>query len=319
MDSRRGLLDLIIMRLPSLKPGERAGLCLKYSSEEEISAMCRFAEARRMAERDAVLMKARGIDFVSIAEPGYPPLLAEIFDPPAALYYRGRLPDAGKPLLAVVGTRKPCAGALEWTYRFARDFGRAGGSVVSGLALGIDAMAHRGNLDGQGRTFAVLGSGCDEVAPASNRGLAARILAGGGGIISEYPPGTPPARWNFPQRNRVISGLCRSVLVAEAGEKSGALITADFALEQGRDLWVAARQPESPSKSSGFYTADAVFGEGCRRLAEDGAQVISRAEEVFLQWGGAAERSLDLQAREVKNRSNSLKDLTLNIARELGI
>jgi len=301
----RGLFDLIVMRLPGLNVRERAGLCLKYSKEEEIFSIRGFNEAKKMAERDLALLKGRGVNFVSIAEPQYPPLLREIYDPPALLYYLGSLPDPETPLLAVVGTRKPSGEALEWAYKFTRAFGEAGGGVVSGLALGVDAMAHRGNLDGHGKTFAVLGSACDEIYPSANRGLAARILSGGGAIISEYPPGTPPAKWSFPQRNRIISGLCRSVLVVEAGEKSGALITADFALEQGRDLWAAG----------------AVFGEGCRKLVEDGAQVIRRAEDVFAQWG----LPLDLKALEVKNeidvknKSNSLKDLALNIARELGI
>jgi DNA processing protein len=134
-------------------------------------------------------------------------------------------------------------------------------------------MAHRGNIEGGAPTVAVLGSGLDYVYPTSNRGLARRILEAGGCLMSEYPPGTEPRKWNFPARNRIISALARGVLIVEAPERSGALITAGFALEQGRDLWVA---------SSGFNSP---LGKGTARLAEDGARVISSARDILVEWG----------------------------------
>ncbi|MDR2864227.1 MAG: DNA-processing protein DprA [Spirochaetaceae bacterium] len=288
-NSDRGLLDLIITRLP-LKPALQARLCRIFSREEDIIGLSgsdiieatggqglfqfdaeRFNidKARRDAEQDLRIMRARSIQYISIVQAAYPPLLTEIFDPPVVLYYRGKLPPGDQPLLAVVGTRNPPAGSLDWTFRTCRDLGRAGVIVVSGLALGIDAMAHRGTLAGGGKTIAVLGSAVDEIYPLSNRYLARHILETDGALISEYPPGTEPRKWHFPARNRIISGLCRAVLVSHAPLKSGALITADFALEQNRDLWVAG---------SGA-------GAGAMRLTEEGAKSIYNAQDVFREWG----------------------------------
>jgi DNA processing protein len=225
-----------------------------------------------MAERDAAFSLKLGIKLVSWREKSYPPLLREIYDPPALLFYRGALPDPERPMAAVVGTRKPSAKAAERAYALGRELGDAGIPVVSGLALGIDSMAHRGNIDAGSATVAVLGSGPDYVYPVSNRDLARRILETGGLIVSEYPPGTKPLRWNFPARNRIISALARGTVVVEAPEKSGALITAAFALEQGRDLWV---------DRAGVYSKR---GTGTARLAGDGAAVISSADAILADW-----------------------------------
>jgi DNA processing protein len=229
-----------------------------------------------LARKDAVFMERRGIRWISIVEDAYPPLLREIYDPPAVLFYRGALPPPGKPALAMVGTRKPGAASLRWAYETARDLSLAGVFVVSGLATGIDAMAHRGAVDAAvegtaAPTVAVFGSSVDYVYPASNRSLARRIVASGGVLLSEYPPGTRPAKWTFPARNRIISGLCRCAVVVEAGEKSGALITADFALEQNRSLCVAG------------CPVDGAFGAGCRRLAEDGAKVVHKPVDILTE------------------------------------
>jgi DNA processing protein len=293
------LLDLIIARLP-LKARERVFLCGRFGSECELTGLdaaeaervCArgmeqgelfgrktprwsMAEAVEKAKRDADYIERRGIRYVSIASPGYPPLLREIHDPPAVLFYIGTLPPPGLPAVAIVGTRVPRASALRWAYDAGRDLGRAGAVAVSGLAFGVDAMAHRGCVEAGAVTLAVLGSAADEIYPAPNRPLARRIVAGGGAVLSEYPPGTRPSRWTFPARNRIISGLCRCTVIVEAGEKSGALITADFALEQNRDLFVAG-------------DADgAVFGEGCRRLAEDGAKVMRTADDILAELGGS--------------------------------
>jgi len=205
----------------------------------------------------------------------YPPLLREIFDPPSFIYCRGQLPNPEKPAVAIVGTRRPSAAASMQAYTLGREFARAGITVISGLALGIDALAHRGCLDGGGCTTAVLGSSVDEVYPASNRDLARRILKAGGSLLSEYIPGTKPRKHYYPQRNRIISGLARATVIVEAPAASGALYTAHFALEQGRDIFVA---------SSGIASLQ---GEGTKHLAGEGCPVISHAVEVLAEWGMA--------------------------------
>jgi len=283
------LLDLMICRVPGLRGEERIELEKKFNKEEEFSSLSKkdvesllgrtikgkswqMADLHFLAEKDVAISAKLGIHLVSWREKAYPPLLREIYDPPALLFYRGMLPDPEKPLVAVVGTRKPTAQACQSAFTLGRELGEAGIPVVSGLALGIDAMAHRGNIEGRAPTIAVLGSSPEQVYPASNRDLARRILEVGGLILSEYPPGTGPLKWNFPARNRIISALARGVVIVEAPEKSGALITARFALEQDRDLWVDTVGVMSKR------------GAGTARLAEDGAGCISSAGDILKEW-----------------------------------
>jgi len=174
----------------------------------------------------------------AVARPQLPPLLRAIFDPPSRLYIRGD-PDLellAQPAVAVVGARSCSPYGAQVARTLAREVAAAGVVIVSGLARGIDAEAHRGALDAGGVTVAVLGCGVDRDYPAANAELARRIMESGGLIVSEYEPGVEPAPWRFPARNRIIAGLCASTLVVEARERSGALITADFALEAGRDV-----------------------------------------------------------------------------------
>ena len=219
----------------------------------------------------------------------YPPLLREIFDPPGCLYYRGKLPDPEKSAVALVGTRHPSAAASRQAYALGQEFARAGITVISGLALGIDALAHRGCLEGGGCTAAVLGSSVDEVYPASNRDLARRILKSGGSLISEYHPGTTPRKSYYPQRNRIISGLARATVIVEAPLKSGALYTGRFALEQGRDLFVA---------KAGVASS---IGGGTRALADEGCPVISSAADILAEWGMNAPVLLEWNEQNRKN------------------
>jgi DNA processing protein len=278
----------MIARIPGLSRVEKIKLLEKFdreadlavSSKEdigEIAGRCvRVWDAdalRFQAEEDLSAVTRTGMGYVSFREAGYPPLLRELYDPPALVFYRGILPDPEKPLAALVGTRRPSSAAAMQAFDLGRDLGRAGVPVVSGLALGIDAFAHRGNLEGGAPTVAVLGSGLDQVYPAMNRPLAGRILEQGGALLSEYSPGTRPARWNFPARNRIIACLARAVVIVEAPEKSGALITANFALDFGRELFVASAGMASP------------LGAGNRNLAEDGAGVISGADGIIRDWG----------------------------------
>lgn len=199
------------------------------------------------------------------ADADYPRLLTEIPDPPPLLYYRGQVAlaenrgDVG--LVAIVGTRNPSSYGKQWTYRLVEALVQAGFTIVSGLAEGIDAIAHQACLDAGGRTIAVLGTGVNRVYPISNRALAQQIDRKGL-ILSEYPRGTGPDRAHFPSRNRIIAGLCRATLVIEAGSKSGALITARVANDYGREVYALPGSLDNPQS------------RGCLELIAGGAQLI---------------------------------------------
>jgi DNA processing protein len=325
----RGLVDLIIVRLPGISslekirlydvPGGEAGLVNMNKADveriigRELKEFWNIDRVRSLAERDAKTAALRGIRWVSWTSGAYPPLLREIYDPPAVLFFRGRLPNPEQPLAAIVGTRRPSPEATMQAYGIARELGRRGVSVVSGLALGIDAMAHRGNLEGGAPTFAVLGSGADEVYPAGNRTLAKRILETGGALLSEYPPGMGPRKWNFPARNRIISGLSRGVLVVEAPERSGALITAQFALEHGRELWVASSGAAAALSPAGYDRG------GTAKLAEEGARVIHEAGEILDEWNWEAPNLPAEKTAERDADSGEGAALAFSLARSLDI
>jgi len=290
----RGLLDLILSRLGELSQREKILLCESFNTEQdliqksradietiighELAAFWDIDSMRTLAERDAAAARLRGINMVSWRSPAYPPLLREIDDPPVLLFFRGALPNPEMPLAAVVGTRKPSPQAATQAFEIARGLARGGISVVSGLAFGIDAMAHRGNIEGGAPTVAVLGSGVDAVYPSSNRPLARRILETGGALLSEYPPGASPHKWSFPARNRIIAGLARGVLIVEAPQKSGALITARFALDYNRDLWVASAGFDAEQNITRFDR------RGTVKLAGDGAEIIHSAADILRAW-----------------------------------
>jgi DNA processing protein len=318
----RGLLDFIIISIPGLSARNRLFLCEKFDQEGEISILSRediekilqrplnrytfsMEGVLRQAEADYRRTLRQGIGFISWRDAEYPPLLREISDPPALLFFRGALPVPDQTLAAVVGTRRPSGQAARIAYEFARDLGRAGIPVVSGLALGIDAMAHRGAVDGGPGGVAVLGSGVDMIYPASNRSLAGKILEKGGALLSEYVPGTVPAKWHFPARNRIIAGLCRGTLIIEAGEQSGALITAQFALDEGRDIWVARIGLDSP------------LGGGTRRLASDGAPVLENAAELLSEWGLSEKSTVPAKADPETRRLPAGEALALSLMEDI--
>ncbi len=224
------------------------------------------------AMRDEKYLTLREIGYTFYWDPDYPPQLKEIYDPPFGLYVFGKWPKAEVPSLGIVGTRRPTALSARAAYSLGKDSASAGVPVVSGLALGIDESAHRGALDGGGITAAVLGCGIDQFYPKANARLGARIVRRGGCLVSEYPPGEPPLRYHFPERNRIIAGLSRGVAVIEAPKKSGALITADYALEEGRDLFV---------HSSGLKGMNRI---GCEGLFFQGAPVVSSFEDICNHW-----------------------------------
>lgn len=207
--------------------------------------------------------------------PQYPALLAEIADPPPIVYAKGYLDCLTQPTLGIVGTRNPSATGSETAWRFAHDLAQSGLTIVSGLALGIDAQAHRGCLVAGGRTVAVMGTGMDIIYPYRHQTLAEQI-AETGLILSEFPLNSPPIARHFPQRNRIISGLSSAILVVEAALRSGSLITARYAMEQNREVFAI---PGS------IYHAQS---RGCHHLLQQGACLVTTAQELYeeMRLGG---------------------------------
>ena len=198
----------------------------------------------------------------------YPPLLRELRDAPDPLYAAGDPDTLHLPAIAIVGSRNPTSGGRDNAFHFARHLAATGFVIVSGLAEGIDAAAHEGAMTGGGRTVAVLGHGLDRIYPAPNGALAARILETGA-LVSEYPAGTPPRRGHFPQRNRIISGLCVGTLVVEAARRSGSLITARTAGEQGREVFAIPGSIHNP------------MSRGCHQLIRQGARLVETADDIL--------------------------------------
>lgn len=216
-------------------------------------------------------MARLGIKYITFEDPDYPELLRQIPDPPPGLFVRGALPGAAL-WVAIVGSRRPTPYGLQVAESLARDLARAGVVVVSGMARGIDSAAHRGALSAGGCTVAVLGCGPDVTYPPENRRLMEQIAAAGA-VVSEFPPGAAPEPWHFPVRNRLISGLSQATVVVEAGEKSGALITADLALEQGREVMAVPGPVHSPQS------------RGTHKLLKEGARLVEGASDVLEELG----------------------------------
>lgn len=186
--------------------------------------------------KDFSVMQAFSIGFVHCKDKNYPVMLNQVYDAPYGLFVRGSLSVLNTPAVSIVGTRNPSVSGFKTTFNFSKELTTLGYTVVSGLALGIDTAAHKGTIL-SGKTIAVLACGLDNIYPSANKKLAVEIIKNGGCLISEYSPGEPPLKWRFIQRNRIISGLSEATVVMESPPKSGALITADFALEQNRDLY----------------------------------------------------------------------------------
>lgn len=195
--------------------------------------------------------------------------LIQLAQTPNRLYVIGELPIEARPSVAIVGTRRPTAYGKEVTYRLAYDLAQKGVVIISGLALGIDAIAHRGALDAGGTTIAVLGNGLDQIYPASHRGLANEIVEKGGAIISEYPPGVEARSYHFLARNRIVSGLSNAVVVTEAGDRSGTLSTVNHALDQNREVFAVP----------GNITS--LLSVGPNRLIQQGAHPLLSVKDVL--------------------------------------
>jgi len=231
------------------------------------------ADIERGPPQDALARAAAWLEdpanaVVTLGDPRYPQLLLQIPDPPPLLYVKGRAELLGGPALAIVGSRHATPHGVALAESFATTLSDAGLTIVSGLALGIDAAAHRGGLAGRAKSIAVVGTGLDIVYPARNRALA-HALAASGALLSEFPLGTGPIASNFPRRNRVISGLARGCLVIEAAAQSGSLITARLANEQGRDVFAVPGSVHSP------------LAKGCHQLIKQGAKLVESALDVL--------------------------------------
>ena len=213
-------------------------------------------------------IQAASIDVLTWDDDAYPTLLKEIDQPPPVLYVKGSLLPADQWAVAVVGTRRTTPYGRQVAEEVGQVLAQSGVTVVSGLAVGVDTLAHQAAIKAGGRTLAVLGSGVDNIYPPGNRRLAEEVITHGA-LISDYPPGTPPDAANFPARNRIISGLARAVVVVEAGETSGALITANFALEQGRDVFAVPGSIYAPQS------------KGTNRLVQQGASPLLSPQDVL--------------------------------------
>jgi DNA processing protein len=238
--------------------------------DRRAAAALEATRARLNPERELERVRHAGALVLTWRDAEYPARLAAIPDPPPVLYLKGALTPADTFALAMVGTRRPTVYGRGVAEKLAAELAAVGVTIVSGLAKGIDSHAHRGALGGGGRTIAVLGHGVDTCYPPENRLLLAQIVEAGA-VVTEYPLGTGPMAENFPPRNRIISGLAAGVLVVEAGDKSGALITSRFAAEQGRDVFAVPGPITSPAS------------EGCHRLIQDGAKLVAGADDVLAE------------------------------------
>jgi DNA processing protein len=266
----RGMLSRF--GLPEAVLGRSRAELLQLAPPAALEAL-HSAEVKSAVERAIEWARGENRSIITLADATYPRALLEIADPPALLYAHGRVELLQRPALAVVGSRNATAQGQSNATAFASSLSDAGMTIVSGLALGIDAAAHRGGLAGASSTIAVLGTGIDVLYPRANAALAEEI-ARRGLLLSEFPLGTPAAQHHFPRRNRLISGLARGCLVVEAALASGSLITARAAADQGREVFAIPGSIHSP------------LSRGCHALIKTGAKLVETAEDVLAELGG---------------------------------
>lgn len=261
-----------------------------------------IVDQRRQIDIEKELDKvfAIGATIVTFVDSHYPKPLRELSDLPPVLYVKGNWIPTDERALAIVGTRNATQYGRDAAFSIARQVAGQDITIISGLAQGIDTAAHRGALAGHGRTIAVLGTGLDQIYPLENAGLAEEII-NNGALISEFPLGTPPVGKNFPRRNRLISGLSQGVLIAEAPEKSGALITAEAALEQGKEVFAVP---------SNIFNS---VGRGCNRLIQDGAQLVMRISDILDALDVAYDRTQTRQQTDQLVPENTTESSILNL------
>jgi DNA processing protein len=245
---------------------------LTEAAGAEVASALAKGPKPELLEASFAWLSGAGHSLLVLGDPDYPPALMETADPPCVLYVNGNREHLCKPAFAIVGSRNATPQALRDAHGFARTLSDAGLCIVSGLALGIDAAAHRGGLMGAGSSIAVMGTGPDRIYPAANRALA-HTLAEKGCVVTEFPVTTPATKWNFPRRNRLISGLSRGVLVVEAASRSGSLITAHLAAEQNREVFAVPGSIHS------------ALSKGCHELLRDGAKLVESAEDILSELG----------------------------------
>jgi DNA processing protein len=272
--------------------GERGDLRALFEAPRDAYAQLQMPPAARRAlqfpddariDLDRQWLEREQVQLVHAISPDYPTLLAQIPDAPALLYVQGKVSSLHTPQLGMVGSRNPTPPGQRTAREFARYLSRAGLTITSGLALGIDAASHEGALDGGGQTIAVLGTGLDQIYPLEHRALARRIAAQGA-IVSEFPPLTPPLQANFPRRNRIISGLSLGILVVEAARHSGSLITARIACEHGREVFAIPGSIHHP------------LARGCHALIRAGAKLTEEVADILqeLNFNGPKQMLMEL-------------------------
>lgn len=228
---------------------------------------------RNSFDAESDLADRGGVRLVTYFDENYPDVLRQLYDPPLVLYVRGQLGEYPDRAVAIVGTRKTTSYGRRMTQAIAADAVSAGFTVVSGLAYGVDTVAHQTTVDAGGRTVAVVAGGLMHLHPMENIPLANAIIAHGGAVISEFPMDFPVSRTGFPRRNRIVAGLTRATIVTEAGLQSGALITAKLALENGREVFAVPGQADNPQAS------------GCHKLIKEGAALIENFDDVLENFG----------------------------------
>lgn len=224
-------------------------------------------------------VKRAGISWITLFDNNYPESLKEIYDPPVVLYFKGHIKPEDHNAIAIVGTRKITGYGKAVTEKFSKELAQTGFTIVSGLARGVDTEAHKSALEANGRTLSILGSGLNNIYPPENQVLVDQIIRGNGAVVSELPPDYQSLPGNFPARNRIIAGLSIAILVTEAAEDSGSLITARLAAEQGKDVFAV------PGPITSYLS------KGCAKLIQDGAKLVTSVDEILEEMGMEHTRS----------------------------
>ncbi len=279
---------LALHRTPGVGPKTFARLLTQFDNLEQLFTAPKQAEGIsertrsallnpnwELVEQDLAWFSEPSRHIITLDDSRYPPLLKQISDPPSILFVQGNVELLSEWQVALVGSRNPSASGRDTAYEFSRYMAQGGLTITSGLAMGIDAAAHQGALAAQGKTVAVIGTGLDRVYPAKHRDLACDIALEGT-VVSEFALGTAPRAENFPRRNRIISGLSLGTLVVEAAVRSGSLITARMALEQGREVFAIPGSIHNP------------LARGCHQLIREGAKLVEKADDILEELGALA-------------------------------
>ena len=300
--SAKQTLDSPIETLP-LCPAKAKGLLIDYQQHQHNSELANQAQTiiEQLANQQA--------DLISIEEPHYPRLLKQIHRAPPVLYTKGNSALLHHPQIAIVGTRNPTHGGSENAKAFSRYLASNGFTITSGLALGIDGIAHQSAATQMGGTIAVMATGVDDIYPKRHRPLAQTILENNGLLVTEFAPNTPPLAARFPQRNRIISGLSMGTLIIEAAIKSGSLITAVYANEQNREVFCIPSSIHNPQ------------GKGCHKLIKEGAHLVETADDIvqhcqgaLAEWQGQQSGDLSQQDKTIASSNHLSNHLNDNLS-----